>query len=284
MTRLIVAVLFATVAAAAQQTQSRAGFVTTTDGERIHYVETGAGPAILFVPGWTMPAEIWEPQVRHFSGKFRVVAMDPCLQGESSKPADGNYPERRAADIKDVVEKLKLAPAVVVGWSMAVPEILSYVDQFGTATLRGVVLIDGMMGMDPNPQMTAGFMKMLKAMQVGRAAATEAFVRSMYRKPQPEEYIRRITAASLKTPTNSAVTLGANMFSGDWRPVLSKLDKPVLFTSASPMLKLQGEFLKTKLPSARLEFFEGAGHALFVDEAERFNRLLEEFITTLPAQ
>jgi pimeloyl-ACP methyl ester carboxylesterase len=35
--------------------------------------------------------------------------------------------------------------------------------------------------------------------------------------------------------------------------------------------------LKQKLPSARVEVFEDAGHALFVDDAARFNALIAEF-------
>jgi hypothetical protein len=51
----------------------RSGFVTTRDGVRIHYLEAGprtpAGKTvpILFVPGWTMPAEIW-------GGNWRISA------------------------------------------------------------------------------------------------------------------------------------------------------------------------------------------------------------------
>jgi hypothetical protein len=36
--------------------------VTTSDGATIHCLEVGTGPAILFVPGWTMPAEIFAPR------------------------------------------------------------------------------------------------------------------------------------------------------------------------------------------------------------------------------
>src|SRR5882724_2684741 len=32
----------------------------------------------------------------------------------------------------------------------------------------------------------------------------------------------------------------------------------------------------------RLERFDGAGHALFVDDPEKFNRVLEEFLQSLP--
>jgi len=256
----------------------RSGFVTTSDGVRLHYLESGRGPAILFVPGWTMPAEIWERQIQHFAARYRVVAMDPRSQGDSDKPTEGHYPERRAQDIKEVVEQLKLAPVVLVGWSLAVPESLTYVEQFGTAALRALVLVDGTIGADANPKETAQAWAWTKAMQVNRREFVEKFVRSMYQKPQPEAYLQKIVAASLKTPTNSAVALIANSLArGDWRGVLPKLDRPVLYVAA-PRMKAQAEMLKVRLPAAWVELFEDCGHALFVDDAPRFNRVMEEFL------
>ena len=49
----------------------------TSDGVRLHYLDAGSGPPLVFVPGWTMPAWIWEPQLSHFSASHRVVALDP---------------------------------------------------------------------------------------------------------------------------------------------------------------------------------------------------------------
>ena len=256
----------------------KSGFVTTSDGIRLHYLESGSGPAILFVPGWTMPAEIWEPQIRYFAQRYRVVALDPRSQGASTQATEGHYPERRARDIKEVVDQLKLAPVLLVGWSLGVAESLTYVDQFGAATLRALALVDGQIYTDSGPRQW----DWVKAMQLNRAEFTARFVRSMYRKPQSEAYYQKITAASLKTPTNTAVTLLANDFAkGDWRPVLAKLDRPVLY-AITPALKAQGEVLKAKVPSARVEIFEDAGHALFVDEAARFNALLEDFAQRAP--
>ena len=106
--------------ASAQETKTpttKSGFVTTPDGINIHYIEAGqaktmgtfrigggppksgdvaAGsvaisdikqePAILFVPGWTMPAEIWENQIAYFAKTHRVVAMDPAVRGNLRRP------------------------------------------------------------------------------------------------------------------------------------------------------------------------------------------------------
>ena len=42
-------------------------------------------------------------------------------------------------------------------------------------------------------------------------------------------------------------------------------------------------FMQRRIPGARLEIFTDAGHALSVEEAERFNLLLEEFLKTSAA-
>jgi len=118
------------------------GFFTTSDGVRLHYLESGAGPTILFVPGWTMPAEIWQPQIEFFSKTYHVVAVDPRSQGASDKPAEGNYPSRRAQDYKELIDHLGGSPVVLVGWSLAVHEALTYVEMFGTYKLNGLVLVD----------------------------------------------------------------------------------------------------------------------------------------------
>jgi len=65
---------------------AKSDFFTTSDGVKIHYVEAGSGRAVVFIPGWTMPAWIWQKQIDEFSKKYHVVVVDPRSQGESDKP------------------------------------------------------------------------------------------------------------------------------------------------------------------------------------------------------
>jgi non-heme chloroperoxidase len=317
----LILVLAVAVSANAQGTKSKSGFITTSDGVKIHYIEasvpglrlrelgpyplpqTGPGgtpptfprnppqinpgraSSILFVPGWTMPAWIWEKQIEHFSKSTRVVAMDPRAQGESTKTGDGLYPAARAHDIKAVVDQLHLAPVVLVGWSMGVTEVAAYVDQFGTQGLAGIVLVDGIAG-GMDAQFAKAIMDLGAKLQADRRKQTEAFVRSMYRKPQTEDYIQRVTNASLATPTNSAVALFVGAFGADYRATLPKIDVPTLVLAAgddaSNPFMVKSKEMQQAIPGARLEQFPGCGHALFVDDAGRFNSLLDEFLKGLP--
>ena len=105
----------------------------------------------------------------------------------------------------------------------------------------------------------------------------------MFARPQTADYLQQITDASLKTPTNTMVLLILNTYaieSEDRRPILAKVDRPVLYMARGGARR-QAEYVKKVLPNARVEIFENAGHALFVDEPNRFNKLLGEFIAPL---
>jgi non-heme chloroperoxidase len=267
------------------QSSEKSEFFTTSDNVRLHYIEAGAGPAIVFQPGWTMPAEIWRPQIDYFAHHYHVVAIDPRSQGESDKPADGNYPARRAQDIHELMDHLHLSQAVLVGWSLGVPELLSYVDQFGTKDVRALVLVDSAPIPDkPNPELVAGMLGWFISVETDRQKFTDTFVRSMYKKPQSEAYLQSVIKASLQTPSNTAFALIPGMLArSDWTPAINKIDKPVLSTVTTQNHAVADE-IKKHIPTAQTEIFEAAGHALFVDDALRFNATLEKFIAALPAQ
>ena len=78
----LVPVLLLTLAASASaNSEAKSGYFTTSDGVRLHYVEAGSGPAIVFVPGWTNSAWIWEPQIQHFSKEVPGGCPRPLLPG-----------------------------------------------------------------------------------------------------------------------------------------------------------------------------------------------------------
>lgn len=267
-------------APATSSSQSGGGSFTTSDGVRLHYSDTGRGRTLVFIPGWTMSGEIWEPQLKAFSSRYRVVTLDPRSQGASEMTGDGLYLGRRGKDIGELLEHLNLSDVILAGWSMGVREVITYAAT-GTSRIGALVLVEGNLW----PQGTIeGQLQSIRNMQADRKGFTRNFVKTMYLQPQTEAYFDKVTEMSLKTPTDAAAILMlANAFGPDtdMRPLFSKLDKPVLMVGP-PSKKPQGEALKATIPTARIEYLEGAGHALFVDQAEKFNAILEDFVQKLP--
>jgi microsomal epoxide hydrolase len=272
------------------QSGLKSSYFTTSDGVELHYLEAGSGPTIVFVPGFTFPAEVWEPQLTHFAGNHRVVALDPRSQGRSGKPTEGHHHIRRGKDIGELIEHLNAGPAVVVGWSLAVREILTYAKEFGTDPFRGIALVDMTFGTDvplgePHPS-EPGWRNWIAGMQRDRPAFTRGWVRGMYRSEQTDEYLEAMAEAVLATPTNSAVTLLANLMlmeERDLGPVVDDLDRPVLFAASSQQWAVaEAEMARERWPEIQVEVFEGTGHTLFVDDPVGFNQVLERFLATLP--
>jgi microsomal epoxide hydrolase len=247
----------------------------------LHYLEAGSGPTLVFVPGWTMPAEVWEHQLRHFASTHRVVALDPRGQGRSEKPTYGYQPSRRALDIGELLEHLGGVPAIVAGWSLAMQEVLVLAHEYGTEDIRAVVLVDHLIEFDA-ARLTSRFI----SLQVEREDWTREFIRAIHRSPQSDEYFEAMTQAALSTPTNAAAMMIANLIlmgPTDLRPTLDSLDRPALFIASSLDWAVeQAEKVREGWPDIDVKVIDGTSHALFVDKPEEFNRALEEFVTTLP--
>ena len=271
---LFVFLCFATDAVFAQ-TEAVDRYFDSSDGVRLHYLEAGTGPAIVFVPGWTMPAEIWEPQLRYFSKSFRVIAFDPRGQGKSDIARTGYVAERRARDIAELIDRIG-EPVVLVAWSLGVMEALVYVTTHGTGKLRALVLIDNSIGEVPPPSYDPTFLKRLRQ---NRKATTEEFVRSMYHVPQSEKYIQELTSYSMRMPLDASIALlNYPQPRKYWKEAVYRTDRPLLYVVSEEALQGQAKHLKKNRPAAWIEVFEKSGHALFVDEAQRFNRVLEDFL------
>jgi non-heme chloroperoxidase len=263
----------------------KSGSFKTSDSVSIHYLEAGSGRPIVFIPGWTMPAWIWQKQIDEFSKKYHVIAVDPRSQGESDKPTYGHLPETRARDYKELIDQLGLKHPVLVGWSMGCGELVKYAEQFGTDNVAGFVLVDGYLNDKPS-DLFVGISGWMNFLQQDRQKQADGFVRSMFKKPQPEDYLKRIIDASTQVPADTAALLIYNMVAvKDFSPGLAsmaamKTKTPVLF-AYQPESQTGADFLKLKLgDKLRLELFQGDGHALFVDDPEKFNHVLQDFLKT----
>lgn len=254
-------------------------FVETDEGVSLHCLTSGRGPSLVFVPGWMTTAEFWEPQIRHFAAWYRVVAVDPRSQGDSTKCDDGNSTEQRARDLAALIDRLGLAPATVVAWSKGVTDLLSMVDQFGTASLRSVVFVDGpIVSPGHDPEVFNILVDQVKKMQRDRRTHSDELIRRLLKKPHGDDLFDRLAAAIRKTPTNTAIALQFDALSFDYRAALKALDRPAMFVGRGEKPGPHVDIFRAERPGDRVEIFSESGHVLFLDEPDRFNHLLEEFL------
>ena len=194
-------------------------YVQVSPDLEVYYEEAGgAGPPLIFVPGWTGTNEFFVPhQLESFAEKFHVSAYDPRSQGRSSKTLENNHYAQHAKDLHAFMEALKLHEVVVVGWSCGCHDTYAYLRTFGTHDVRAYVCVD----QPPRsmPAEKADWADFSNAEEAGafinatvhdRRAFLAGFVPTMMKRPMTQEEISWATDQMLKTPTYAAALLAAD--------------------------------------------------------------------------
>lgn len=266
-------------------------YFVTKDSTKIHYLDSGkntSAPALVLIPGWRLPAGIWEAQIQYFSKSRRVIAIDSRSQGDSTKTTEGNTPEVRAADLQELMTKLGLTQVVLVGWSQGAQDVAAYVGQFGEGKLAGLVLVDSPVSAGPaevelRPEFIKQELGMIATFAAHPKEYSEGMAAAIFKKPHDAGFIERLVKDMMKTPASTAqAMLVMDMFAIDRRPILDKISKPTLIVAAadSPLFEAEKE-MGAHIANSKFVAMEGVGHALFVDDPVKFNEVLEQFLDGL---
>ncbi len=284
------ALALATLPAVARAQSENPGFAaasryfTTSDGVNLHYIEAvparggGTDHVLVLIPGWTMPAWIFAPQINYFARYCRVIAFDPRGQGDSEVPAFGYTAQRRGQDIAELLDAIRAPKVVLLGWSLGVLDSLSYVAEHGSGRLSGLVLIDNSVGENPPPRPETVPRYGRRHRTVPYPLMMRAFVRAMFHTPQSPDYLDRLTQTCLITPEPAArALLDYRVPRTVWRNAVYSAGVPILYC-VRPGLAGQAQNLARNDPAAESVIFADAGHALFIDDAQRFNAVLANFL------
>ncbi len=277
--RAFLAAAVATLAAHGVHAAETARWFTTSDGVRLRYLDAGTGRTVVFVPGWCMPSWIFEPQIAALSRRWRVVSLDPRGQGESEVPRSGYDPTRRGQDIRDLLQHLGGGRVVLAGWSLGVLDALSYADMAGDGRLAGLVLIDNSVGEGQAPPPRSTPSRFFINLRQRRDPTVRGFVRGMYKTRQDEAYLDAIARQAQRMPVEASIRLLSYPRPREfWKQSLYAVRRPVYY-AVTPRLRSQADQVAQNHPQPMVEIYDNAGHALFVDEAARFNASMEEFLS-----
>jgi len=117
-------------------------YITTKDGMNMYYKDWGTGQPIVFNHGWPLSAEAFEDQMFFMaSNGYRCVGVDRRGHGRSDQTWHGNDMDTYAADLNELIEKLDLKDAILVGHSTGGGVVAHYIGQYGTKRVAKAVLI-----------------------------------------------------------------------------------------------------------------------------------------------
>ena len=266
--------------------------LTTDDGVRLHYEETGAGTPIVFVHEFAGDGRSWESQVRHFARRYRCITYNARGYPPSDVPEDmERYSQQRARDdIRAVLDALKLGQAHIVGLSMGAFATLHFGMAYGPRALS-LTVAGGAYG--AHPAQHAKFQadsranaEFIRREGMARFAATYGHgpTRVQLQNKDPRgfaEYARQLAEHSMLGSANTmAGYQGRRPSLYDFVAELKRMEVPTLLMlgdEEEPALEAN-LFLKRCIPTAGLAVLPYSGHAINLEEPALFNRLLEDFL------
>ncbi len=265
--------------------------ISANDGVKLHYEEAGAGAPIVFVHEFAGDLRSWEPQISHFSRRYRCIAYNARGYPPSEVPGSmERYSQERARDdILAVMDALKIERAYVVGLSMGGFATLHFGLKYSA---RALGLVVAGCGYGAVPAQREEFQRSARANArmmteegMARFAATYGHnaTRLQLREKDPRGFARYIQCLTEHSALGSANTMLGYQAR---RPSLYDLTAEMKGITA-PTLVVAGDeddatlepglLMKRTIPRAGLAVLPWSGHALNLEDPALFNRMVEDF-------
>lgn len=266
--------------------------ITTDDGVRLYYEESGSGTPVIFVHEYAGDHRAWEPQMRHFGQRYRAITYAARGYPPSDVPESvSSYSQVRAADdIAAVLKGLGIAKAHVVGLSMGGFATLHFGFRHPEKALSLVVAGCGYGAekgqsekFKAEADAIAAFIDK-EGIEVFAAKYAYGPTRVQFENKDPRGF------AEFKQQLSEHSALGArNTQLGVQRerPSLYDLIEPMKALNV-PTLVLTGDedwpclqpalLMKQTIPSAALSVMPNCGHTINIEDPDQFNRLVGEFL------
>lgn len=266
---------------------------STSDGVRLNFLDTGEGPPLVMLPGWTQPAIGFEKQISALSRTYRCIALDPRCHGDSEHVQHGPRVSRFAKDCIELLDHLNLEQVSILGHSSGCVVIWSLIDLFGQDRVRSLILCDQMAVFVHQPDWTAEQINDFGAMMgpeeaFAMAAEIEGsagaqilseFIRSEFATGFPADQVDEVVSGSLRVPRRFAAALMRDIMLVDYRDVLQEIRCPALCLGGneSHVGEKAMRWLASQIPNASCKMIP-ARHFLHLENPTGFNAAVIEFL------
>jgi pimeloyl-ACP methyl ester carboxylesterase len=262
------------------------------NGVSIYYEETGSGTPLVFSHEFAGSHESWEPQVRHFSRRYRVITYNHRGYPPSSVPNDPDtYSEENlVADLRALLDALDIERAHIAGLSMGGAVTLKFAIAHPDRCIGAVVAGAGS-GADNHEEWVRNGLETARRFEEQWETTAGAYAdgpaRVQLRRKDPRGW-----RAFADLFLNHSAIGSANTFRGVQlkRRTIYEVERE-LTTMRVPVLIMVGDedepclkpalFMKQHIPNAGLVIFPRSGHAINLEEPALFNQFVMDFLTAV---
>jgi pimeloyl-ACP methyl ester carboxylesterase len=254
------------------------------------YVEaTGGGPSLLFIHAGVADCRMWQDQVGPLSAHHRVIRCDLRGFGKSPVPAG---PFSNVEDVLGILDALDAKQVVCIGSSFGARVVVDFALSYPERVRALVLAAPSISGEEPSSRIEQFWEDEEAYLARGDLeAATELnlqlWVDGPYRTPdQVDPIVRERVRAMQLNVFQVPVPDGAEVVSPQEMAMdrLSELRMPTLLISGALDLEEKvtlAEQVAQSIPHARHQIVDNAAHLVNMEQPQRFNRAVLEFLEEL---
>jgi 3-oxoadipate enol-lactonase len=250
--------------------------VVSANGETIHYVKEGSGPAVALIHSLGASVFIWRDVIAALKDRYTLIACDVRGHGQSS--AKGECTVASAAqDLKSVLDHLGIAECSPVGISTGGPVALTFAAE---SQVRSLVLASSFAkpveGSREKVEATAEAIAYVTMEEFGTQYAAETLLSTTPLTIQDE-----LAGVIAKMNPKVYIQLMRSALLGDFTALLPAIKAPtlVLIGEHEAMeFNAASDFLVGSISAATRETLPGAGHLACLDNPAALSAALGRFL------
>lgn len=253
-------------------------------GTELFYVEQGAGFPVVLIHGLAGDHTAWLPQLPMLASKYRVIAFDNRGAGQSTQRDEEITTEQLAQDTLALMDELSVKRAHIIGRSMG-GAIAQHMALIAPERVQSLALCASFARLDP-----LGFRVLTNMREVLEWTGSW--------RDHAHHSVQNFVSAEFFNEHQDTVAAIENLIGGETRmqacyirqnhaclehDTLDALDSircPTLILGGGrdPICSPTATAWLGKIPGSETVLFESSSHFFLMEESDRFNRLIQDWL------
>jgi 3-oxoadipate enol-lactonase len=255
------------------------------NGFSMAYSHAGQGIPLVFVHGFPLNRQLWQPQLEGLSDVARVIAPDLRGHGDSQAVPGPYTMELFADDLNTFLDALGIREQIVLcGLSMGGYVVFAFYRKYAHR-LRGLILTATRAGADSPAGRAARDQMMDLAREKGVAAIAESMLPKLLAPqtyPSCSDLVEKVRAITLGVSLEGVLgDLAALKERPDSTPTLAQIDVPtiILHGADDQIIPLgEAEVMRDGIRGSKLVVVPEAGHLPGLENPGMFDEAIRDYL------
>lgn len=262
-------------------------YLTSRNNIPWYYEACGQGQSLLLLHGWAADSRIWSQQVEYFKNFYQVITVD--LPGHGQSHWTEVSLEDMAEDLDILLRALRVQAVSLMASSFGALVALKYFAVF-PEKIRRLIFVGGLPRFAQSKEFPYGvalprIRKLREQVETDFPQILNVFFRSLFtvqeRRSLHWKWLAMFRPGNDLPCQAALVRLLRMIEKEDLTSVFLDMRMPVCLMTGRqddicPPEALR--YFQSRLPQARVLFFEDCGHFPFLSRPREFNQLLDEFL------